>query len=195
MEGGLDIDLVKPFNNNLNFNTGKILGNCNIVVRHLSDMKGTYYDLEATQKIINEDDRVIYKVYNIDVPEEYGHLQHCTSIIYPGRVGDEYHMTKGHFHEQENTAEIYLVLQGTGKLLMQKKDTEVKILDMQSGSISYIPPYWAHRTINTGTIPLIFFAVYPGEAGHNYGIIESKGFCKLIVERNGQIKVIDNPNY
>jgi len=104
-------------------------------------------------------------------------------------------MTKGHFHAQEDTAEIYLVLQGTGKLLMQKKDTEVKILDMQSGSISYIPPYWAHRTINTGNTPLIFFAVYPGEAGHNYGIIENKGFCKLIVERNGQIKVIDNPNY
>lgn len=186
---------MKPFNNNLNFNTGEILGNCNIVVRHLSDMKGTYYDLEATQKIINEDDRVIYRVYNIDVPEEYGHLQHCTSIIYPGRVGDEYHMTKGHFHEQEDTAEIYLVLQGTGILLMQKKDIEVKILDMHSGSISYIPPYWAHRTINIGNTPLIFFAVYPGEAGHNYGIIESQGFCKLIVEKDGQIKVIDNPNY
>ena len=195
MEGGLDIDLMEPFNSYLNFNTGVILSKCNIIVRHLSDMEGMYYDLKATQKIINEDDRVIYKVYNIDITEKYGHLQHCTSIIYPGRVGDEYHMTKGHFHAQEDTAEIYLVLHGTGKLLMQKKDTEVKILDMQSGSISYIPPYWAHRTINTGNIPLIFFAVYPGEAGHNYGIIESKGFCKLIIEKDGQIKVIDNPNY
>ena len=195
MEGGLDIDLMEPFNNYVNFNTGNISGNCDILVRHLSDMKSMYFDLEATQKIINEDNRVIYRVYNIDIPEEYGHLQHCTSIIYPGRVGDEFHMTKGHFHAQEDTAEIYLALQGTGKLLMQKKDTEVKILDMQSGSISYIPPYWAHRTINTGNTPLIFFAVYPGDAGHNYGIIESKGFRKLIVKKDGQIKVVDTPNY
>ena len=189
------MDLMEPFNSYLNFDTGEILSNCNIIVRYLSDMEGMYHDLEATQKIINESDPLIYRVYNIDIPEEYGHLQHCTSIIYPGRIGNEYHMTKGHFHAQEDTAEIYLVLQGTGKLLMQKKDTEVKILDMQSGSISYIPPYWAHRTINTGNTPLIFFAVYPGEAGHNYGIIESKGFCKLIIEKDGQIKEIDNPNY
>jgi len=186
---------MEPFNNYINFNTGEIISNYNITVRHLSDMKGMYYDLEYTRKLIDEGDRVIYKVYNVDIPEEYGHLQYCTSIVYPGRVGDEFHMTKGHFHAQEDTAEIYLVLQGTGKLLMQKKDKEVKILDMQSGSISYIPPYWAHRTINTGSIPLVFFAVYPGEAGHNYGIIEHKGFCKLIVEKNGQIQVLDNPNY
>jgi glucose-6-phosphate isomerase len=186
---------MKPFNHHLNFKTGEILENSKVIVRHLSDMKGMYYDVEATQKIIKEGDPVIYRFYNIAIPEEYGHLQHCTSIIYPGRVGEEYYMTKGHFHAQENTAEIYLDLQGTGKLLMQKKDTEVEILDMQSGSISYIPPYWAHRVINTGDTPLIFFAVYPGEAGHNYGIIEKKGFGKLIVERNGQIKVIENPNY
>ena len=186
---------MKPFNSYLNLDSGEILSNYNLIIRHLSDMEGGYHDLEHTRKIIDEGDRVIYKVYSIDVPEEYGQLQHCTSIIYPGRIGNEYHMTKGHFHAQENTAEVYLVLQGIGKLLMQNKDREVNVLDMQSGSISYIPPYWAHRTINTGNKPLIFFAVYPGEAGHNYGIIEKKGFSKLVVERNGKAEVIDNPNY
>jgi len=40
---------MEPFNNYLNFNAGEILGNCNTLVRHLSDMKGMYRDLEATQ--------------------------------------------------------------------------------------------------------------------------------------------------
>lgn len=185
---------MKPFNNYIHFNTGEIVAN-NYVDRYLSDMEGMYQNLEATSKIIAEGDRLVYRVYNIDIPEEYGHLQHCSSIIYPGRIGKEYHMTKGHFHARENTAEIYFVLQGVGKLLMQSREGEIDILDMKSGSISYIPPYWAHRTINTGNTPLIFFAVYPGEAGHNYGIIESKGFSKSIVEEEGQIKIIDNPNY
>ena len=74
MEGRINTDLMEPFNKYLNFNTGEILSNCNIIIRHLSDMEGMYYDLKAAQKIIKEDDRVIYKVYNIDVPEKYGHL-------------------------------------------------------------------------------------------------------------------------
>lgn len=104
-------------------------------------------------------------------------------------------MTKGHFHARPGTAEVYLTLSGEGMLLMQSEEGESRSLPMFRGSVSYIPPYWAHRSVNTGSTPLVLFAVYPGEAGHNYGVIEEKGFAKLVVDRGGRPEVVDNPAY
>ncbi|MCL4879670.1 MAG: hypothetical protein KJ064_23640 [Anaerolineae bacterium] len=56
-------------------------------------------------------------------------------------------------------------------------------------------PYWAHRTVNTGVVPFVFFAAWAGEAGHDYGTIEQLGFAKLVVQHDGQVVVIDNAKY
>ncbi|HAZ27201.1 TPA: glucose-6-phosphate isomerase [Candidatus Acetothermia bacterium] len=186
---------MEPFNSFLDLSTGEILACTSVVVRRVSDMDGVYQNREATQRLIREGNPVVYRVYNVPVPEERGHLQHCASVIYPGKVGAEYHMTKGHFHAQRGTGEIYLGLQGEGKLLLQDQQGGVNVLDMKPGSVSYIPPHWAHRTVNVGKDPLVFFAVYPGEAGHDYGSIEEKGFAQLIVERDGRPAVVPNPSY
>ena len=39
------------------------------------------------------------------------------------------------------------------------------------------------------------FFVYPANAGHDYGTIESKGFRKLVVCRDGKTEIIDNPRW
>ncbi|HHY46219.1 MAG TPA: glucose-6-phosphate isomerase [Firmicutes bacterium] len=166
-----------------------------MVVRRLSQMRGAFQDHDAAERMVAESDPVIYRVYNVVVPEESGQLQFCTSIIYPGRVGDEYFMTKGHFHQKIETAEVYLTLQGQGLLLMQSDDGRVATLDMFPGSTSYIPPRWAHRSINVGSVPLVLYAVYPGDAGHNYGIIEEKGFSKIVVAGPCGPVVMNNPRY
>lgn len=184
-----------PFNSFVDFATGEILKCRSVVIRRVSDMDGMYRDRHATQRLVQEGDPVVYKVYNVPVPEERGHLQHCVSVIYPGKVAEEYFMTKGHFHAERGTGEVYLVIRGEGILLLQTEKGEVMVLEMKPGSISYIPPHWAHRTVNVGKDPLVFFAVYPGEAGHDYGEIERRGFAKLVVERAGKPEVIDNPNY
>lgn len=184
-----------PFSSRLDFVTGEISPNSHVVTRRISDMEGMYLNREATQRLIREGNPVVYKVYNVPVPEEYGHLQHCTSVVFPGKVGDEYFMTKGHFHARRNTGEIYLGLQGEGWILLQDEADTIKVLPIKPGVIVYIPPGWAHRTVNTGKVPLVFFAVYPGEAGHDYGVIEKKGFAQLVVERNGVPVLIPNPNY
>jgi glucose-6-phosphate isomerase len=49
----------------------------------------------------------------------------------------------------------------------------------------YVPPYWAHRSINTGDEPLVSFCVYPGDAGHNYGDIATEGFPRRVFIRDG----------
>jgi glucose-6-phosphate isomerase len=37
--------------------------------------------------------------------------------------------------------------------------------------------------------------VYPGDAGHDYGSIETSGFKHLVVSRNGRPEVVENPNF
>ena len=39
---------------------------------------------------------------------------------------------------------------------------------------------------------MISFCVYPGDAGHDYGTIETQGFRKRIVDVDGRPVVIDN---
>jgi glucose-6-phosphate isomerase len=183
-----------PFNTKCNFQTGILTPPGHLIVRYLSDMRDMFNDQVAFEALLNENPKV-YEFYNVMVPEEDGHLQHCTSIIYPGKVGDEYFMSKGHYHAVPGTAEIYICFSGKGMLLMQTEDGKFAVLDMYPGSISYIPPFWAHRTVNVGTEPLIFFGVYRGDAGHNYSTLEEKGFYKLVVERKGKPIIIDNPRY
>ncbi len=184
----------KPFNINCDFDSGVLTPPGNLVVRHLSDMKGFYQDAEAFTTLLGQNPK-IYEYYNVIIPEEPGHLQHCTSILMPGRVGDEYFMSKGHFHKKTDTAEIYVTYRGNGILLLQTPEGHCEYLHMYPGSMSYIPPYWAHRTVNTGSNPLVFFGVYRGDAGHDYGIIEENGFAKIVVEINGIPTVVDNPKY
>ena len=47
---------------------------------------------------------------------------------------------------------------------------------MRPGTVAYVAPCWAHRTVNTGSEPFVFLAVYHGDAGHDYGTIETEGF-------------------
>ncbi len=173
-----------------------LLNPCDKVIeRRLSDMKGMYADVEAYNELLNKEDKLVYKVYEISIPREEGQLSYCTSVICPGKVGSEYFMTKGHFHLKEATAEIYFCLQGEGYILMQTHDGQISSVEMKPGTIGYIPPYWGHRTINTGNKKFIFLAIYPAEAGHNYKIVEEGGFAKIMIEERGVPVIKKNPKY
>lgn len=184
----------KPFFTDYDFETGKLNPEGKVITRRLSHMKAMYTDQQEVEKRLNEDP-LIYEVYNAEVPETVAHIQHCTTILYPGKIGNEYFMTKGHYHEVLDRAEIYFCLKGKGQLLMQTKEGEFEKIDMVPGTIAYVAPEWAHRTVNTGDKPFVFFATYPGDAGHDYGGIETEGFVNLSVEENGEPKIVKNPRY
>ena len=181
----------EPFNSYIDLEEMKLNSEGELIIRKLSDMVDMFQNKKAAEEALKENP-IIYKVYNVQIPEESGHLQHCISIVYPGKIGNEYYMTKGHFHKIKETSEIYLTLKGRGKLIMQMPDQKFRVLDMEEGNISYIPPYWAHRTVNIGDEPLIFFGVYRGDAGHNYGIIEEKGMSVIIVEEGDKAVIKNN---
>ena len=45
---------------------------------------------------------------------------------YPGKVGDEYFMTKGHFHTILETCEVYYTLSGQGAMLMETPEGTIR---------------------------------------------------------------------
>jgi len=168
---------------------GELAPATSTVRRHLSQMAGMYADAEAERAAIDGGDPLVYEVHQYDLPEYAGELIPCTTILYPGRVGDEYHMTKGHFHEVRERGEIYHCVSGRGMLVLSLDD-RAETVEMSAGVVAYVPPCWAHRTVNTGDEPFVFLAVYPGDAGHDYGTIETDGFPVRVVARDGQPTVI-----
>ena len=162
--------------------------------RHLSDMASQFADGEAVKALLDADP-LLYAFYGLPVPEKDGALSYGTTILYPGQVGGEYYMTKGHFHTRLDTAEVYYTLSGQGMMVMETPEGDTDVKALRPGDALYVPGRWAHRSVNTGTEPLVMFFAYPADAGHDYGTIESKGFRKLVVCRDGRPAVIDNPRW
>lgn len=164
--------------------------------RKLSKMTGMYNDEEAFTAAVRAGDPLVYEFYDMGVPSSENEVAYGTSITYPGKVGDEYFMTKGHFHTVLETAEIYYCLRGEGYMLMENPEGDWEAAELTPGKAVYVPGRYAHRSINTSsTEPLVTFYAFPGHAGHDYGTIETKGFRKLIVERDGKPEIIDNPRW
>ncbi len=163
--------------------------------RFLSHMKGMYADDKALAAMMEKENTLVYEFNEMGVPEHEGDLAFGTSIIYPGTVGGEYFMTKGHFHTILDTAEVYLCIQGRGLILMENPEGEWGYEVITPGQMAYVPKRWAHRSINIGKEPFVQFFAFRADAGHDYGTIETKGFRKLVVEKNGSFAIIDNPKW
>jgi len=180
MPFGVDFDLVHGIMKDPQVHT----------VRLASSMRGHYKDAKALEALVAQGDPVHYEVFEMKIPEQAGQLQFCLSKTYPGTVGGECFMTKGHYHQAAGTAEIYLCLRGEGYMLMKLANGESAYERFLPGRMCYVPPFWAHRTVNTGDEPLISFCVYPGEAGHNYGDIEKEGFPVRVFKRAGKVEIV-----
>ncbi len=187
--------LMRPFSMHLDFKTGGLTPHDRTNIRKLSDMKGMFLDTESERRILEKEDPIIYSFSEKILPEQNGHLQLATTSIRPGKIGDEYFMTKGHYHRRPDTSEVYLGLEGEGCLLIQTEEGDFESIDIRPGVVAYIPPYWGHRMVNTGSAPFVFFAVYPGDAGHNYGDIEKTGFVRILIEKNKKPLLTGNPKW
>lgn len=188
--------VVYPFSTEIDQHTGKMTDYDTHIQRFLSKLTSMFFDKEAAEHYLKENgDVLVYEVFEKDIPEVDGEIRYCSSITYPGKVGGEYFMTKGHFHAREDTAELYYCIRGKGFMLMEKKNGDYVIEEMYPGRAVYVPAFYAHRSINIGDEPLISLPVYPGDAGHDYGSIEKSGFKHIVVEKDGKPRVIENPKY
>lgn len=153
--------------------------------RYLKDLKGIFHDEETFLSM--PQNTLAYEVSSF-LPEKEGTpggLYFGITYLYSGKVGDEYFMTKGHFHAQIDRSEFYWGIKGEGMLILMNQDRKVWAERMFPGSLHYIPGGIAHRVANTGNQLLSFGACWPSDAGHNYEEIATNGFEKRLVDQNG----------
>jgi len=187
-ERGCIVDLDLETGLSMKLDTGK---------RMLSQMKGMFADDKAFDEIIEKKgDQLVYEFHSMPVPDHAGDLAFGCSIVYPGKVGDEYYFTKGHFHVVLDTCEVYYCLKGHGYMLCESPEGDWEAFEMCPGQAVYVPKRYAHRSINVSpNETLVTYYVFRADAGHDYGTIETKGYRKLLVDRNGVPTIIDNPKW
>jgi glucose-6-phosphate isomerase len=157
------------------------------VVRTLSQLEGCFRDEEAWRAAVAGGDPVVYRVVAVEPANASGDLHYGLGILYPGKVGREYYLTKGHLHSRREAAEVYIGLSGEGAMLLEDEQTgESRLEPLGEGKVVYVPGHTAHRTMNTGSEPLTYFGVYPANAGHDHGAIAERNFLKVLVEVGGQ---------
>jgi len=156
----------------------------------LKDISRIFHDEKALEAMNQE--QLAYSVQSwLPVVEGTpGGLFFGTSTVYPGKVGDEYFMTKGHFHKQSDRAEFYWGVQGKGMLILMDRNRNTWAEKIYPGSLHYIGGEIAHRLANTGDEKLIVGACWPSDAGHDYEEIAKNGFSARLVEINGLPKLI-----
>jgi glucose-6-phosphate isomerase len=164
--------------------------------RYLSNVANMFYDGSAAAGMLENGDPLVYEFYELGAPDDSGDIAFGASITYPGKVGREFYMTKGHFHTILETAEVYFCLSGEGGMLFENPEGDVRYEELRPGVAVYVPQRYAHRSVNTGSEPLVTFFAFRGDAGHDYGTIETKGYRKLVVESaGGGHELIDNPKW
>jgi glucose-6-phosphate isomerase len=136
--------------------------------------------------------QVVYRVQwlSVEGTDREGALLWGNTTIEPGRVGDEYFMTHGHFHLKRDRTEFYVTVQGEGMLVLMDESRHGWAEAMKPGSLHYLQGNVAHRVVNTGSSQLRFVACWPADAGHDYGTIAKEGFSLRVVSRNGTPTVV-----
>ena len=159
------------------------------LTRRMSDLEGLFRDQKAWRTAVADGDPIVYSVVSSPVPEIDRELPQSITTIQPGSTGGEFWMTKGHQHPNHQ-GEIYLGISGRGGLLMFD-GTDTRWVDMTPGTIGYIPPGWAHRSVNVGSEPYSFLAVYPGGAGHDYGWVLEYGLGQRVWRQDDGVAFVD----
>jgi glucose-6-phosphate isomerase len=152
--------------------------------RVLGQLPGVFRDVQRWREM--DPDTLVYRVQWVE-PVRHGTeggLFCGSTVVQPGRVGDEYFMTHGHFHAKRDRAEFYSTIQGQGMLILTDERGSAWTEALLPGSLHYVGARIAHRIANTGNTPLAVFACWPSDAGHDYETIRENGFAvRLICDR------------
>jgi glucose-6-phosphate isomerase len=175
--------------------TGEIAGLAN-APKHLSQLRGCFADEAAYAAALVQSDPVLYRVASVEPATGPGQLHYGLGVLLPGRIGDEYYLTRGHLHTNRAAAEVYLGLRGMGLMLLEDEHTgECRAVALQAHSLVYVPGHTAHRTVNIGDEPLVYWGIYPSDAGHDYSFVAQRNFRQVVVARAGAPVVLERADY
>jgi glucose-6-phosphate isomerase, archaeal len=168
-----------------------------VIERRLSQLLNVFADTNAFQKVLVEQNNpLIYSVSSVAPADGDGQLHYGLGTVMPGKIGKEYFMTRGHYHAWRPAAEVYVVLSGTGLMLLEDEGGDSgELVSMIPNSIIYVPGYTAHRTINTGLVPLTYLGIYPAEAGHDYDSLADTNFRHVVIDIDGTPTMVPRQAY
>lgn len=151
----------------------------------LGQLRGVFRDVKQLNAM--DPNRLVYRVQWAEPvsPGTEGGLFWGNTTIEPGRVGDEYFMTHGHFHAKRDRSEFYATVQGQGILVLVDESGRARAEEMRPGSLHYVGAGMAHRLANTGSLPLTVIACWPSDAGHDYESITRNGFGAHLICGDG----------
>ena len=102
---------------------GLLLGNNGRYEKFIADLAGLYRDEAAYSGALAADDgKPVYWVESSHTEPGEGGLITGISVLEPGRVGEEFAMTRGHIHANHGYSELYSCLAGHGVMLLETID-------------------------------------------------------------------------
>ena len=174
-------------------------GHSGTYAKTLGDLGGVYCDGVAFRAALAErgPETLVYSVAehrNVGGP---GALIIGTSTLLPGRIGEEFAMTRGHLHAKADRAELYYCLSGRGVMLLESLSGESRAVPMAPGDAVHVPGHWVHRSVNVGDEPFVSLFCYPADAGQDYGLIaDAGGMAQLVVaDADGGWTTCPNPRH
>lgn len=185
---GCDVDLA----------TGAITNATGSYQKRFSDLAGLYADAAAFSAMRAEwGTRVVYEVSEFRPSDRLGDIVFGVTRMLPGKVGDEYFMTRGHIHRRADRPEIYYGQKGSGLMLMESPEGETRIVEIAPLTCCYVPPFWIHRSVNTGAEDFVMLFCYPADSGQDYDIIARSGGMRTRIVANGGSgwKAVENPGW
>lgn len=161
-------------------------------VKKLRDLQRIFGDETAQTQMDPEQE--IYRVrwWAPVAPGDEGGLFWGVTTLYPGKVGDEYFMTHGHVHKNRTRAEYYTPVSGNGLLIRMDERRRTWAEEMAPGTLHYLRGEYAHRVVNIGDEPLVFWACWGSDAGYDYAAILEHGFGVRVMEREGRPTIVSH---
>ena len=111
----------------------------------------------------SNENSVIYEVFR----KNFSPIGFGLTILNAGTVKDEFFMTKGHVHRKK-IPEFYILLEGEGILLLQKR--KIRVIKLKRGEVNLVPGDYAHRLINTGKNKMKVLTIYDENSKPDYNI-------------------------
>jgi glucose-6-phosphate isomerase len=164
-------------------------------MRYLRDVQAVFADQMACRALLAQNP-LLYHVTQVEDHNGEGDIHYGLGILMPGRVGREYFMTKGHIHAWRPAAEVYIALRGRGLMLLEDERTrESRAVPLAANTAVYVPGHTAHRTINVGDEPLVYWGILSSAAGHDYDAISARNFRMVVVETGGAPTVMERSDF
>ncbi len=178
--------LIEPSSCVVDVTSGGMSGATGRYAKKFDDLAGLYADTAAFEAMRRDwAERIVYDVSDFRMSTAPGDLAFGVTRMSPGKVGNEFFLTRGHIHKQADRPEIYYGQKGRGVMLMESPEGDIRIVEIEPLTVCYVPPYWIHRSVNVGTGDLVMLFCYPSDSGQDYEIIARSGGMRARIVDDG----------